>query len=335
MNFNDLNLNKKLILNLQKQKFSQLTAIQTEVIPYLLEHSPDNFAISSNTGSGKTLAYLVPLLHFVLNNNEQALIIAPTRELAFQIFKIAEKLLKSTNKRVSLVASGMDKGEIAANLRKDNALIIATVGKIPAIKDFTYHYLVLDEIDLLKSQDKDNNLSTLFKNAVKTIKVSATLQQNQMPANIQHSYLISNTSSQKKEQLLKVLNHFDKALIFLENKVIAKMLQQFLEENNLSSQVLINDLTILERRNIVNSFNNSKLPLLITTDILSHGFDNQHINLVVHWNLPSVKDYIHRSGRAGRLGQASKSVVLLEQNQINDFQNLQNLLQMEFQKYDN
>lgn len=347
--FGQLISNPELIEYLKQAKLSRPTHVQTDAIRPLL--GDGNFTVQAKTGSGKTLAFLLPIFQKLkqleaegVSNEEnlkgcpKALIVAPTRELAMQIFKIAKDLSHFAKLRVRKVVGG-DKGKSLLNLfQSEIDILVATPDRAlrafekGELKRKNLLYLVLDEADQLLEKSFEKTMAPLVLN-VRNDRMQVFLVSASRPKNYQviikdffpqrefetigrgeenilpHKVDTFNSYLEEDDKFLYV-NEFIKrqgktnGLVFAGNKSRAKKLHELILKLNLEKVFLLHkDLERSERSEIVEQFRKSG-GIMVATDVFARGIDIPHLNWVLNFDLPSEADYyLHRSGRVGRAGR--------------------------------
>ena len=333
MSFTTLALHSTLARNLHSLGFSEPTPIQDKAIPVVMSGS-DIIGLAQ-TGSGKTAAFLLPLIHSLLNSNitehPRALVIAPTRELADQIYQAFKELGKNSGLRAMTLYGGTAMSPQLRSLKSGVDLVIACPGRLLdhlARKSFNPAHLrivVLDEADHMFDMGflpTIRKIKTFLPKQRQTLLFTAT-----MPKEIQHlaKELVSNpktirvgtsglsttvahnmfavTDAQKNGLLLKVVEDLGSgsAIVFTRTKRRAKKLGEMLQEAGKSAVSLQGNLSQNKRRNAIDGFRNGQYRVLVATDIAARGIDVSQVSHVVNFDMPNtVEAYTHRTGRTGR-----------------------------------
>ena len=319
---------------LSKQNIVEYTEIQKKSLPLSLKGS--NLIGIAPTGTGKTLAFLLPILNKLeLNNEIQAIIICPTRELARQINSKIDEFKKVNNKLKSVLwIGGEDINKQLKTASNQNYQIIVSTpkrfieitNKVPTLNFKNLQIVVLDEADMLldlgffpeinsmfdKFEKLENvqkmafsatlhdllsqQLSKYFKNT-KIVSTSDSIYQN---SKIKH-YLVKNTD--KFHALSVIANQISPylCLIFVNTKKEADEIYKYLLEQNRSVINLHGGLKTRERKNNYRDIKNLKYQYVVASDLASRGLDIDGASHVISWNLADDPEwYVHRSGRAGR-----------------------------------
>lgn len=334
MNFKDLKISDELIDTLKKNGIKTPTPIQEESI-LLIKNNKDILA-QSQTGTGKTLAFLIPVFDSISAKNEniQALILAPTRELAIQIYNEAEKLNKDKNINILAAYGGKDIKSQLNKLKRNIQLVIATPGRLldhldrKSIDLSKLNTLVLDEADQMILMGFKNEIEAIIKETNKkrqTLCFSATLdsqvkklayrymkdpvevtiKSKEITLDTIKQEVVETTDRHKQEALCKVLDEDNPfmAIIFCRTKRRVDALDEALAVKGYNCEKLHSDIPQAKRERIIKSFRKADLQYLIATDVASRGLDITGITHIYNYDIPETsEDYIHRIGRTGRIG---------------------------------
>jgi superfamily II DNA/RNA helicase len=332
---------------LAKRGYTVPTEIQTRAIPSVLE-GKDIVAISQ-TGSGKTGTFLIPLLNKAkeasLNGqNFQTLIVAPTRELAFQIDKeLHEFDMKRFGFWTQTCVGGTGMMDQIRNLRKTNQFIIGTPGRLVdlckrgALNLSQIKAVVLDEMDrmlemgfveditwlieqcpekhqsLYFSATLDSKIRPILKKTVPDA-IYIELQQPEPSRFVDQEVIRLNRNDSKLDVLVEILTQADvtKTLVFVNTKQAAEFVTDHLRKNDHRADYIHGGKTQSSRFKVLNMFKRMKSAILVATDVAARGLDVHDITHVVNFDEPqSYDDYIHRIGRTGRAGKYGKAVTIL------------------------
>lgn len=339
-NFNQFGLPKQLLCSLEQLNFTTPTPIQANVIPKALNNL--DVLASAQTGTGKTAAFGIPLITRLLNcNNEIALVIAPTRELATQVEATIKSLIgKSKNNLYTcLLIGGESIIKQLKQLKQNPRIIVGTPGRInDHLKRKTLNlshanFLVLDETDRMLDMGFTPQIEEIIKSMPKerqTIMLSATL-----PPKIMHmakNYLRSPeiitlspekhnieklkqeilflSDSEKEIQLEQQLEkRSGSVIVFVKTKIGAEKMAKRLRKNNHSVDTIHGDLRHNKRERVISAFRKNKYRIMVATDIAARGLDIPHVEHVINYDLPQCpEDYIHRIGRTARAGREGSAL---------------------------
>ncbi len=368
MNFEQFDLNQNLMGALMAQGYENPTQIQERAIPLLLETEND-FVGQAQTGTGKTAAFLIPLLERIdpYNPVVQALILAPTRELANQVQKEVEKLAANSEMRSTTIYGGTpyDKQERALKKGKPQ-IVVGTPGRIldlinkKTLKLHDCEFFVIDEADEMLNMgflDDVNEIMESLPKEIKTWMFSAT-----MPKEIQklvqkhfnepqfiktkNKTLTNESISQyfcmlEKGDFIKGLRRILASLnqatgiVFCETRGECKSVAEKLHDLGVSSLPLHGELSQSQREYAMERFKAGKVQLLICTDIAARGIDVQDLNMVVNFGLPRQHEsYIHRIGRTGRAGQTGMAITFITPREKNKVRMLEKTTGQKLEAYE-
>lgn len=341
----DIPVHHQIVSYLSKSGFTTLTDIQSKTLLPAL--SGQDVMACSQTGSGKTLAFLIPSLHRLLTHkalsrqDPRALILAPTRELAKQVFVETKKATSGSRLSCAFIVGGENYNDQAKVLRRSPDIIIGTAGRIA--DHLNSKHFFLNGLELLILDEADRMLDLGFADALmainycanhrkrQTLMFSATLDSPSItmlasklvnnPAkvniglsteqheNIAQTFYYADSVEQKNKLLSLVLNEneFNQAIVFTATRDDTKRLADELNEINnprCSALPLSANLNQQQRSNAMSTFQAGQFSVLVTTDVASRGLDMPKVGLVINFDLPKQADeYIHRIGRTGRAGQ--------------------------------
>ncbi len=321
-----------MITSLSRQGYFEPSPIQLKVIPKALKGN--TLMVQSATGTGKTLCYLVPIIENIdySQQNLQALIIAPTRELANQIYNFAIPFTKDFPKlKIRLLKAGEELDESLKGLSENPHITIGTPGRLTdvlvkasALKLNNVKTVVLDEADMLLKEgyfaEIDQIVAKLKK--VQFLVFSATLEKTLAAeldkyvgsnlsiineeiltsnnvkhylVDIKHSSMLSSV-----ENFIKIINPY-LLLIFASKKETANEIYSFLKAEKYKVGLLTGDLSSRERKNVMKSLLNEQIYILVCSDMAARGLDINDVSDILNVDLPSNLDfYFHRAGRTGR-----------------------------------
>ncbi len=343
--FNNLGLSEARIQHLESLGFTEPTSIQAKAIPLILEGR--DIVGQSQTGTGKTAAYSLPILEQIDIKNlaVQALILAPTRELAQQVAQAIKDFTTDRKLHTLTVYGGQSIERQIRSLERGVQIVVGTPGRIIDLLD--RKKLVLDQVRWAVLDEADEMLSMGFIDDVKKIlrqtaatrqtacfsatmpreirelvnqflksPVTVSVEQTQAaPSQIdQQVYLVPRGWSKLKAlQPILELENPESALIFVRTKQTAADLTSQLQESGQSVDEYHGNLSQIQRERLVQRFRDGKVKLVVATDIAARGLDVENLSHVINFDLPdNAETYIHRIGRTGRAGKAGKAIALVE-----------------------
>ncbi len=357
--FFDLGIKNQFIKGLRELNIKVPTEIQAEAIPILLKNNTD-FVGLAQTGTGKTAAFGLPILQNIdpKNDNIQALILAPTRELVQQIQKQLFKFTKYCDDKI--YAEGIYGGEKMdiqmKRIQRTTHIVVATPGRLldfierGEINIKNIDTLVLDEADEMLSMGFKQDLNNILKytdgtrhtwlfsatmpeeieSMVKTYMspkaIRIEVNKNSLVnANISHHYIVTSVKEKTNiiERLLDKYNN-DRGIIFTRTKAGAMQLTEKLKAEGFSVEALQGDMQQKERDKVMRAFKNELLQYLISTDVSARGIDVNNLAFIIHHQLPDQQEYYtHRSGRTARAGKTGESIALIISGEEQEIQKLQ------------
>ncbi len=341
MSFKEFNLSEDMVNALKKMGYVNPSPVQSAVIPKALRGK--SLLAQSETGSGKTHAFLIPTIEKIDKNlpRPQALIIAPTRELARQIYEFARQFERFyPTLRVRLFTSESDVSDNAEGSKKPPQIIIGTPGRLKDVIITRQLYsvrnvkhFILDEADMLLDlgffEDIESIASAL--NEPQTMVFSATLKQNLkdellkfVGTDFEFESDKTETSSTVKHHLIDIKHiGIGSALVkFLEIRrpylaiVFASTVEKVgeihktLKENGIEAVYYSGSLDDRSRKKALREIKANKHSIIVASDLLSRGIDIPDVTDVISVDLPSdLEFYHHRAGRTGRFGKSGDSWV--------------------------
>ncbi|MFC2047096.1 DEAD/DEAH box helicase [Chloroflexota bacterium] len=341
--FTQLGLQTQLVQTISDLGYITPTPIQTEIIPLMLEGH--DVIGQAQTGTGKTAAFVLPILQTLERGQRgiQALVLAPTRELALQVAKTADEYGKGLNVRVLAVYGGQPYYQQINHLRQGVDIVVGTPGRLLDLiekKELNLNCvstIILDEADEMLSmgfiEDIEAILSSvpterqtaLFSATIPTAisrmankymhsPQSVIIKSKHLTVDaIDHRYCLVN----KKEKLAVLTRLFEveditSALIFVRTRVGTGDLVNELMGRGFPAEALNGDLNQQTREQVLNRFRRNKTTVLVATDVAGRGLDIDDISHVINYDLPEEPElYVHRVGRTARAGKTGIAISLL------------------------
>lgn len=341
--FEDFKLDKYIIKALYNLNYKMPSKVQEEVIPRLLKK--EDVIVKSKTGSGKTASFGIPICENIdiENNNVQALIVVPTRELALQVKDEISNIGRLKKIRCSAIFGKQPIKEQIRELKQRVHIVVATPGRIidhigrNTINLDDIKYFIIDEADKMLNkgfiEDMEFILNKIPKNSAKGL-FSATIDDD-----IQYicdKYLkVSNILDIKYNELFDKKQIIEnkikssendkyknlKSIIYMENptsliifcntKDKVKKLYENMKKDGFLVEELHGDMSQDKRIFVIKDFKNNKFNILISTDVAARGIHIDDISLVINYDVPRDKEnYIHRIGRTGRKDSYGKAITI-------------------------
>ncbi|MCC7548858.1 MAG: DEAD/DEAH box helicase [Burkholderiales bacterium] len=366
MQFSDLGLAAELLRAVEEQGYSQPTPIQEQAIPPIL--LGQDMMAGAQTGTGKTAAFTLPLLQRLLpqaNNGVsparhpvRALILAPTRELAAQVWESVRTYGQHTMLRSTCVYGGVSIDPQMKELQAGVEVLVATPGRLLDLVQqrsanlSQVQILVLDEADrmldmgfmpdlrriigLLPAQRQNLMFSATFPDDIKKFadQVLKSPVRIQVAARNTVAELITHSAFKvdplrKRELLANLVRLRDmrQVLVFTSTKLSANRLSRQLERDGFNCAALHSDKTQGERMQALADFKEGKVTVLVATDIAARGLDIEQLPHVINYELPpNPEDYIHRIGRTGRAGMTGEAISLVAPDEQDLLQGIEKML---------
>lgn len=329
----------------ERMGISELNAMQRSTMQAAAEHS--QLVLYSPTGTGKTLAFSVPLLKTLKNYPEerlQAVIIAPSRELAQQTYDVVRQL--ATGYKVTCTLGGRDYHDEKASLSVTPSIIVATPGRLldherrGRVDLRNVRLLVIDEFDKcleLGFEEEMKRLCHLMPNLSRFFLTSATrlgeipeylhitepemldfLDKDDAPASRMTVTRVNSPEADKLETLRRTLIAAPrgKSIVFCNFRDAAQRIGEFLSAHRISAGVYHGGLEQLDREKNLALFNNGSFVVLVTTDLGARGLDINQVQNIIHYHKPvSQENYTHRNGRTARVDATGNIWVILGPNE--------------------
>ncbi|MCC8129726.1 MAG: DEAD/DEAH box helicase [Clostridiales bacterium] len=332
--YDQLGLSPAIMQALDKKGFVQATPIQGGAIPPLMEWK--DVVAKAPTGTGKTFAFGIPILEHIDRASEsvQALILAPTRELAIQIRDELKDLCAfQEGVRVVCLYGGQPIDKQIKQLKNAPQIVVATPGRLMdhqkrrTLRLDKASTVILDEADrmldmgfiddvtkILDSIPSRKNLG-LFSATIsrEVMDISWVYQRdpveitvrpvNEDKPDIQQYRILLESRDQKLDTLLGLLKggSYERAIAFCNTKNMTDRLAALLQQHHISARPIHGDIPQKEREQTLSSFRSGKLRVLVATDVAARGLDIDDVDVVFNYDVPDENEYyIHRIGRTGR-----------------------------------
>jgi superfamily II DNA/RNA helicase len=369
--FSAFDLPDALQRGLEKLGFSEPTPVQRQVIP--LANAGADLLVTAATGTGKTLAFLLPMLRRFLatpapRKGIRALILVPTRELAYQIQEHFLQVASFTRLTAGVIVGGVAASHQVNALRRNPDILIATPGRLldhlerGATDLGDLEFLVLDEADRMLdmgfapdvmeiiqtcNEERQSLLfsATLSRGGLQSFIDAALRDPHQVQVDshraahpdVRHRRLLADDLEHKHRLLLAYLTQGEgeaagKILIFTNTRERATALGNFLMGNGQRAASLHGELDQPERIRVLNLLREGRIRVLIATDVAARGLDVPGMDLVINFDVPrSGSDYLHRTGRTGRAGATGLAITLVSPPEWNRMESIERYLQLDLQ----
>jgi probable ATP-dependent RNA helicase DDX4 len=352
--FSEMGLRMYLVENLTKCKYTKPTPVQRAAIPILLNDR--DIMACAQTGSGKTAAFLLPILHKLLSNQAEisqagvmpatpeALILAPTRELALQIGKEANAYAAGSIVKTKVMYGGVPVYSNKTNLQRGCNICVATPGKLKQLVREGHlslanvRFFILDEADRMLDmgfmEDVNEIVTTMPGKGDKISGMfSATFPDaiQQVAKKFLEDYVFISVGvvggackdveqvfetleqKEKRNKLLDILKNTPKdnykIVVFCGTKKGADFLATVLSDKQISSTSIHGDRLQSQREAALREFASGQRKVLVATAVAARGLDIPKVSMVINYDMPKeIEEYVHRIGRTGRVGHQGKAI---------------------------
>ncbi|MGG3891431.1 DEAD/DEAH box helicase [Metabacillus fastidiosus] len=353
--FQDLNLSSALMQSISKMGFEEPSPIQAQTIPLGLQNK--DVIGQAQTGTGKTAAFGIPLIEKIdmKNENIQALVVAPTRELAIQVSEELYKIGYHKRSRVLPIYGGQDINRQIRALKKNPHIIVGTPGRLidhinrKTLKLGSVHTIVLDEADEMLNMGFIEDIEAILSNVPKerqTLLFSATMPdpirriaekfmvnpelvkvkaKEMTVPNITQYYL--DVHEKKKFDVLTRLLDIQSpelAIVFGRTKRRVDELSEALTLRGYTAEGIHGDLTQAKRMSTLRKFKEGAIEVLVATDVAARGLDISGVTHVYNFDVPQdPESYVHRIGRTGRAGKTGMAMTFVTPREMDIVKNIE------------
>lgn len=368
MSFKDLKLTDAIVAALIQKGYDTPTSIQLQAIPHIL--SGKDVLASAQTGTGKTAAFCIPILQRlsaapVRNKNIKALILAPTRELAVQVFENLKHYGKNLAVKSAAIYGGVSQHHQVNDLRRGIDILVATPGRLLDLIDqrlvnlSSLEMLVLDEADRMLDMGFIHDIRkiiSLVPGNRQNIFFSATIPQEvqklvtsfmrnpviitaeKRSENLKIDQAVYYVQREKKRALLKHIitqRKINNAIVFARTKYGADKIASDLSRSGITAEAFHGDKSQHARIRSLANLKNNRIRILVATDIAARGIDIADLTFVINYELPdSAETYTHRIGRTGRAGASGYALSLCDHEEKGQLKNINRVLSHNLQVID-
>jgi len=362
MTFKDLEIIPTILSALAAEGYVSPTPIQQKSIPIILDRQ--DLLACAQTGTGKTAAFAVPLLQLMAEEPRQktqeieALILAPTRELALQIDESFHSYSRNIAVGHAVIFGGVSQNKQLNDLKARPNILVATPGRLldligQGLLDISkIRYLVLDEADRMLDMGFVHDVKRIVRLIPKkrqTLLFSATMPPSIMqlassmlfqPKKVQVDTVSSTAETVQqsvfmvgKENKKLLLAHLlkeqaaDKALVFTRTKYGADKLVRLLAKKGITAAAIHGNKSQQARQRALHHFKSGEIRVLIATDIAARGIDIEQLPRVINYELPNIPEtYVHRIGRTGRAGSSGLAISFCDSEEVAYLNSIQKLI---------
>lgn len=355
--FKDFGLLPEIQKALDKLGFVSPTEIQAKAIPVLLSREKVDLHGQAQTGTGKTLAFGIPLLHRIDRSNKQtqALVIAPTRELALQICDSIRPLAESAGITVDAIYGGASLEAQMRNLRRGVQIVVGTPGRLNDhlrrktlnLKEVTT--LVLDEADImldmgfkeeideilefmpndreiwLFSATVKSGISDIMSSHMKNPESVRVSKKSIATGTTRHYYCVVPMRSRLNAlcRFIESAPHFY-GFVFCQTKILTSEIAEQLLLRGYRVGALHGDMSQSQRNAVISRFKSKEVTILVATDVAARGIDIANLTHVINYSLSEdLESYVHRTGRTGRAGREGIAITFINKGELRDIQLMQ------------
>ncbi|MGF6907055.1 DEAD/DEAH box helicase [Fusobacterium sp. PH5-44] len=362
--FKNLGLGEKMLKTLSKKGYEEPTPIQMMAIPALLNGSKDVIG-QAQTGTGKTAAYSLPILdQLEPNGNIQAIILAPTRELALQVAEEMNSL--SPNKKIKVVPvyGGQSIEFQIRQLRHGGDIVVGTPGRVidlmnrKILKIDKLKFFILDEADEMLNMGFIEDIETILGNTNKDKRMlffSATMPKEIIKIAERHmgeyekiAVKAQELTTDLTEQIYFEVHERDKfealcriidlandfyGIVFCRTKNDVNEVVGKLNDRSYGAEGLHGDITQSGRENTLKRFKNKKINVLVATDVAARGIDVNDLSHVINYAIPQeAESYVHRIGRTGRAGKEGIAITFITPQEYRRLLQIQRIVKTEIKR---
>lgn len=345
MKFNELNLSQDILRAVEELGFSEMTQIQQESIPLLVQGI--DVIGRSNTGTGKTAAFGIPAVESITDSDKKSvavLILCPTRELAMQACEEIRKFAKyKRNVKACAVYGGASMERQIMELKRGANIVIGTPGRVMdhirrrTLKLENLRTVILDEADEMLNMGFREDIESILSDVPEerqTVLFSATMPPEILAITEKYQREPVQIKIKSAQKTVELIDQFwfmvamgrktdalklllaayapESAMVFCNTKKMVDELTEELVKSGIRAAGLHGDMKQAQRTQVMNSFKARTTAVLVATDVAARGIDVSGIDAVFNYDLPQDNEYyIHRIGRTGRAGQKGAAYTLI------------------------
>ncbi len=369
MSFDTLGLSAEILRAVADEGYTVPTPAQSQAIPSILQGR--HVMVRAQTGTGKTAAFALPMLERLSASSPEpdrravrALVLTPTRELACQVEEAIRTYGRYLRLRAGVVYGGVAIGPQIGQLRRGVDILVATPGRL--LDHTTRRTLDLSRVEILVLDEADRMLDMGFLPDVRRIlallpkdrqnllfsasfpdplrKLAEGMMDSPTRIDVSRrtsvadgvSQVVHPVAREGKSALLSFLirsRKWDRVLVFTRTKRGADRLSRHLHQDGIAAAAIHGDKSQSQRTRVLGDFKQSRVRVLVATDVAARGLDIDELPHVVNFELPSVpEDYVHRVGRTGRAGNDGRAVSLVSTEERELLRSIERLIQQDIPK---
>lgn len=363
--FASLGLSPAMLAALEEKGFTSPSPIQKAVIPVLLKADHDVIG-QAHTGTGKTAAFAIPLIERLDPEqfHTQALILAPTRELALQICKEFQSLQGEKRFNIVPIYGGSSYTEQFRALKQGAHIVVGTPGRVldhidkNTLKLNTLSYLVLDEADEMLNMGFVEDVEAVLANAPdertilmfsatmpkRLMDIASRYMRNHELISVKHEALTTTLTEQlfyeikesdKFEALCRIIAATPSfyGIVFCRTKADVDNVAAQLNARSIATEALHGDVQQNQREKILRKFKAGNIRVLVATDVAARGIDVQELSHVINFSLPTDPEtYVHRIGRTGRAGREGTAISIITPSEFRKISFIQKITKSEIKR---
>ena len=363
--FSDLGLSEKVLDAINRKGFEEPTPIQALTIPVMLRDDT-NIIAQAQTGTGKTAAFGLPLLEMInpKNNTVQALILAPTRELAIQVSEEISSLKGNMDIKTIPIYGGQSIDQQLRRLKKGVHIVVGTPGRIidhlkrRTLKLGGIDHLILDEADEMLNMGFIDDMEEIMKHTnqdKRTLLFSATMpsriknlaekymdgyellkvKKERLTTNLTEQIYFEVRASEKFEALCRIIDIEDDfyGLIFCRTKNDVDTISSRLSERGYDAEAIHGDISQAQREKTLEKFKKQRANIMVATDVAARGIDVNNLTHVINFSLPQDPEaYVHRIGRTGRAGNQGTAITFITPSEYKKLMFIQRFAKADIKK---
>ena len=363
--FEKLGLSEKSLLAISKKGFEEPSPIQKLTIPMLLKNEKDIVG-QAQTGTGKTAAFGLPIMDNLTEGTGkvQALIIAPTRELAVQVAEEMNSFRGGRRIGILPIYGGQSYDQQLRRLKKGVEVVVGTPGRVidhlnrGTLKLDELSFMVLDEADEMLNMGFVEDIELILSKTPEEKRVllfSATMptrilqlaenylgkyevvkdQTKQLTVDLTDQIYFEVRASDKFEALCRIIDVEKEfyALVFCRTKLKVDHLANALQDRGYDSAALHGDISQAQRERILEQFKKKRVNILVATDVAARGIDINDLSHVLNYSIPhDPESYVHRIGRTGRAGKQGTAITFITPSEYRQLMRIQRVSKSDIRK---